>query len=126
MTYLYEYAQINNLLVVGTGNLSEATVGYFTKWGDGAHDFNPIANLTKREVYVLAKHLHVPESILTAKPSADLWEGQTDEDEMGITYNQIDDFILKGTTGIDEIDEIIKRKNEQNSHKLNSIQKFID
>lgn len=126
MTYLYEYAQINNLLVVGTGNLSEATVGYFTKWGDGAHDFNPIANLTKREVYALAKHLHVPESIITAKPSADLWEGQTDEDEIGITYNQIDDFILNGTTGVDEIDEIIKRKNEQNSHKLNSIQKFID
>ena len=82
--------------------------------------------MTKREVYVLAKYLQVPESIITAKPSADLWEGQTDEDEIGITYNQIDDFILNGTTGVDEIDEIIKRKNEQNSHKLNSIQKFID
>ena len=60
---------INNLLVIGTGNLSERTVGYFTKWGDGANDFNPIAKLTKKEVYIVAKHLQVPYSIINKKPS---------------------------------------------------------
>ena len=126
MTYLYEYAGLNNLLVIVTGNLSEATAGYFTKWGDGAHDLNPIANLTKREVYILAKYLQVPESIITAKPTADLWAGQTDEGEMGITYNQIDDFILNGTSGNVEIDKKIQERNERNLHKLNPIPQFND
>ncbi len=126
MTYLYEYAQINNLLVIGTGNLSEATVGYFTKWGDGAHDLNPLANLTKREVYILAKYLGVPEAIIKAKPSADLWPGQTDEDELGLTYEQIDEFILKGTSGDNNIDKIIQTKKDKNTHKLKPIAKFED
>ena len=122
----YEYAQINNLLVIGTGNLSEATVGYFTKWGDGAHDLNPLANLTKREVYILAKYLGVPEAIIKAKPSADLWPGQTDEDELGLTYEQIDEFILNGTSGDNKIDEIIQTKKDRNTHKLEPIAKFED
>ena len=126
MTYLYEYAQINNLLVIGTGNLSEATVGYFTKWGDGAHDLNPLANLTKREVYILAKYLGVPKAIINAKPSADLWPGQTDEDELGLTYEQIDEFILNGTSGDNKIDEIIQTKKDRNTHKLEPIAKFED
>lgn len=126
MTYLYEYAQLNNLLVIGTGNLSEATVGYFTKWGDGAHDLNPLANITKKEVYVLAKYLKVPTSIIGAKPSADLWPGQTDEEELGITYEQIDEFILNGTSGDNKIDEIIQTKKDRNTHKLEPIAKFED
>ena len=116
MTYLYEYAQINNLLVIGTGNLSERTVGYFTKWGDGACDINPIGMLTKKEVYILAKYLQVPESIINKKPSAGLWEGQTDEQELGIKYEQIDKFILNGTSGKEEIDELIKTKNAKIMH----------
>lgn len=124
MTYLYQYAQINNLLVIGTGNLSERTVGYFTKWGDGASDLNPMANITKREVYVLAKYLQIPESIINKKPSAELWEGQTDEAELGITYDKIDDYILKGTTGNKDDDEVIKLKNSKALHKLNPIQTF--
>lgn len=99
MTYLYEYASINDFLVIGTGNLSEITAGYFTKWGDGAHDINPLAKITKKEVYIIAKYLQVPESIINAKPSADLWPGQTDEAEMDITYKQIDDYILNGSSG---------------------------
>ena len=126
MTYLYEYASLNNLLVIGTGNLSEATCGYFTKWGDGAHDINPLAKLTKTEVYLLAKYLQVPESIINAKPSADLWAGQTDEDEMGVTYKQIDEYILNGTTGIEQIDEMINTKNARNLHKLSPIPTFND
>lgn len=124
MTYLYQYAQINNLLVIGTGNLSERTVGYFTKWGDGACDLNPLGMITKKEVYVLAKYLGVPQSIINKKPSADLWEGQTDEQELGITYAQIDEYILNGTSGDKNIDEIIKTKNKRVMHKLNPIPIF--
>lgn len=124
MTYLYQYAQINNLLVIGTGNLSERTVGYFTKWGDGACDINPMGMLTKREVYILAKYLQVPECIINKKPSAGLWEGQTDEEELGIKYEQIDEFILNGTSGSEEIDKLIKLKNERAMHKLKQIPIF--
>lgn len=124
MTYLYQYAQINNLLVIGTGNLSERTVGYFTKWGDGACDINPIGMLTKKEVYILAKYLQVPESIINKKPSAGLWEGQTDEEELGIKYEQIDEFILNETSGNEEIDALIKTKNEKIIHKLEPIPIF--
>ena len=126
MTYLYEYAQINNLLVIGTGNLSERTVGYFTKWGDGANDINPIGMLTKKEVYIMAKYLGVPSLIINKKPSADLWEGQTDEAELGISYSQIDEYILNGTTGNIEIDNIIKTKHERTNHKLKPIPIFND
>ena len=126
MTYLYHYAQINNLLVIGTSNLSERTVGYFTKWGDGGSDLNPIGMLTKREVYVLAKYLQVPDCIINKKPSADLWEGQTDEEELGIKYEQIDEFILNGTSGNEKIDELIKIKKERAMHKLNPIPVFDD
>mgnify|MGYP002710688125 FL=1 len=111
-------------MVIGTGNLSERTVGYFTKWGDGAYDINPIANITKREVYILAKHLQVPDRILNKKPSAGLWEGQTDEGEMGITYDQIDEFILNGTSGNSEIDEKIQEKKNRNMHKIEPISTF--
>lgn len=124
MTYLYQYAGINNLLVIGTGNLSEATVGYFTKWGDGACDLNPLANLTKKEVYILAKYLKVPDSIINKKPSAELWEGQTDEDELGITYEKIDKFILTGTTGNEIEDNLIKDKKEKAIHKHKPIPTF--
>lgn len=124
MTYLYQYAQINNLLVIGTSNLSERTVGYSTKWGDGASDLNPLGMITKSEVYILAKYLGIPECIINKKPSADLWEGQTDEEELGIKYEQIDEFILKGTSGNEEIDNVIKIKNERAMHKLNPIPIF--
>jgi len=124
MTYLYQYAQINNLLVIGTSNLSERTVGYSTKWGDGASDLNPLANITKREVYILSEYLQVPECIINKKPSAELWEGQTDEEELGITYDKIDNFILYGTTGIKEEDNLIKCKKQRALHKLNPIPTF--
>lgn len=121
MTYLYQYAQMNNLLVIGTGNLSERTVGYFTKWGDGACDLNPLANITKKEVYILANYLKIPDSIINKKPSADLWEGQNDETEIGITYEKIDDFILNKSI---ENDNLIKSKNAKILHKLKPIPTF--
>ncbi|WP_456370482.1 NAD+ synthase [Geoglobus sp.] len=91
----YYYANRLNRLVAGTGNKSELKVGYFTKYGDGGVDFLPIGDLYKTEVFELARHLGVPESIILKKPSARLWKGQTDEDEMGISYQKLD-AILKG------------------------------
>ena len=95
MITLYAYAAANNMLVAGTGNRSESAMGYFTKWGDGAYDFNPISDLTVTEVYQMLKELDCPEQIITKAPSAGLYEGQTDESEMGITYAAIDKYLLK-------------------------------
>ena len=124
MTYLYQYAQLTNRLVIGTGNLSERTVGYFTKWGDGACDFNPLALLTKKEVYTLALYLEIPACIIDKKPSADLWAGQTDEEELGLTYKQIDDYIIGNTSGNDEIDLKIEERIVKTAHKRAEIPVF--
>ncbi|MEE1505144.1 MAG: NAD(+) synthase, partial [Acutalibacteraceae bacterium] len=85
MLTLYAIAASENRLVAGTGNRSEAYVGYFTKWGDGAHDFNPIADLTVTEIYEFLRYLNAPEFIIKKAPSAALFDGQTDESEMGVT-----------------------------------------
>ncbi len=77
-------------LVVGTGNKTESLLGYSTIHGDGAFDFNPLADLYKAQVRQLAKELGVPEVIIKKAPSADLWAGQTDEDELGYTYDDMD------------------------------------
>jgi NAD+ synthase len=124
MTYLYEVAQLGRRFVIGTGYLAEGTVGYFTKWGDGAHDLNPLGMLTKKEVYALARYLQVPDSIIDKKPSAGLWEGQTDEDELGITYKQIDAYILDGTSGDVEADRKIAARMALSAHKVNKIPVF--
>ena len=118
MTYLYQFAQLNDCFVSGTGNLAERTVGYFTKWGDGACDFNPLAMLTKGEVRILARYLGVPDCIINKKPSAGLWEGQTDEEELGMTYNQIDAFILNGTSGDTDVDAQIEQRINFSIHKF--------
>ncbi len=96
MTALYTIAQTEGCLVAGTGNRSEISMGYFTKWGDGGYDINPIGDLTVREVYEFLAYFNAPQSIRTKKPSAGLWEGQTDEGELGISYDEIDDYLLKG------------------------------
>lgn len=93
MTVLYDQAMKNNALVVGTTNLSEYYLGYFTKWGDGAVDLEPLMSMTKTEVFEIAKLLGLPSIFLSKKPSADLWEGQTDEDEMGLKYSEVDKII---------------------------------
>ena len=116
MAALYAAAANNNALVAGTGNRSEAYVGYFTKWGDGACDFNPIADLTVTEVYEFLHYLNAPASILDKSPSAGLFDGQTDEKEMGVAYSSIDGFLLSGRTS--EADErIIKRMHAASGHK---------
>lgn len=99
MTTLYAIAQSRNSLVAGTGNRSEAHMGYFTKWGDGAYDFNPIADLTVTEIYEFLRYLDAPQNIITKAPSAGLFEGQTDEQEMKVTYAEIDALLLRGEHG---------------------------
>lgn len=94
MVVLYAHANKNDMLVAGTSNKSEMLTGYFTKFGDGGCDFEPIGELYKTDVWELAKGLGLPPSIIEKVPSADLWEGQTDEKELGVDYPKLD-IILK-------------------------------
>ena len=91
-------------------------MGYFTKWGDGASDFNPIADLTVTEVYEFLSYLNVPGHIIDKPPSAGLFEGQTDEQEMGITYQAIDDFLLTSEASNQE-QAIINKFHQASVHK---------
>jgi NAD+ synthase len=102
MMSLYYYARLKNYLVAGTSNKSEITVGYFTKYGDGGADILPLGNLLKSQVRELAKGLALPESIINKPPSAGLWSGQTDEAELKITYEQLDQAILEITSHRDK------------------------
>src|SRR5665647_1280577 len=120
MTTLYAIAQSKNLLVCGTGNRSEGYMGYFTKWGDGAFDFNPIGDLTVGEIYDFLKFLNAPKAIIEKAPSAALFEGQTDEKEMGITYKEIDNYILNGIATPEGL-EIIEKHHNASMHKRESL-----
>jgi NAD+ synthase len=114
MSTLYYFANKLNYLVCGTGNKSELMVGYFTKHGDGGVDILPIADLFKRQVRQLAKELKIPQNIIAKPPTAGLWYGQTDEVEMGITYDELDDILdrfcnhKKQVTGSKNVDKVIK------------------
>ncbi|MCL2844723.1 MAG: NAD(+) synthase [Chitinivibrionia bacterium] len=116
MTTLYAIAASENLLVAGTSNKSERYMGYFTKWGDGGCDFNPIADLTVGEVYELLRFLGAPEQIIEKAPSAGLFDGQTDETEMGISYANIDNFLLTGEANEKDL-TIIQRYHKTSEHK---------
>ena len=119
MTALYAVAASENRLVAGTGNRSEGHMGYFTKWGDGAYDFNPIADLTVTEIYEFLQYLGAPSSIIRKAPSAGLFDGQTDESEMGVTYQSIDNYLLTGTTN-DNDKAIINKFHQLSEHKRKS------
>ena len=93
MMTLYHHANTLGRMVVGTGNRSELEVGYYTKYGDGGVDLLPLGSLRKVEVRELAREIGVPERIIERPPSAGLWEGQTDESELGLTYEQLDGAI---------------------------------
>jgi NAD+ synthase len=95
----YLVANHENGLVLGTGNRTEALVGYFTKYGDGAVDCHPIGNLYKGQVRQLARHLGVAEDIVTKTPTAGLWEGQTDEGELGMGYDTLDAILALAVDG---------------------------
>lgn len=117
MSALYHLANVSGRLVIGTGNAAELAVGYFTKHGDGGVDILPLGDLTKHEVRGLARRLGVPEAVIERPPSAGLWEGQTDEAEMGLTYAQIDAYLRRGSSGSAEADERIRRMHAASAHK---------
>ena len=100
MATLYYVANTLNYLVAGTGNRSEITVGYFTKYGDGGVDVLPLGRLLKSEVCDLARELEVPEEVIVKAPSAGLWLGQTDEREMGFTYLDLENYLTKGPDAV--------------------------
>ncbi len=125
MTTLYAVAASENRLVAGTGNRSEAYMGYFTKWGDGAHDFNPISDLTVTEIYEFLKWLAAPRCVIDKAPSAGLFEGQTDELEMGVTYAAIDDYLMTGQAS-ERDKKIIERYHRKSEHKRTGIANYKD
>ena len=116
MTTLYAIAASENRIVAGTGNRSESYMGYFTKWGDGACDFNPIADLTVTEVYEFLRFLDTPCEIIDKAPSAGLFEGQTDEAEMGVSYESIDRY-LSGLEIEEHERQIIEGYHQRSMHK---------
>jgi NAD+ synthase len=116
MTTLYYYAALNNYLVAGTGNRSEITIGYFTKYGDSGVDILPLASFVKHDVWELARYFGVPKEIIEKAPSAGLWENQTDEGEMGITYKELDHYILTGE-GSDMVKKVVDELSRKSQHK---------
>jgi len=95
MTTVYYVGQSLGYLVGGTGNRAEIAIGYFTKYGDGAADFEPLASLYKYEVREIARILKIPEKIVDKVPSAGLWPDQTDEGEIGMTYDLLDEILYR-------------------------------
>lgn len=115
MTTLYAVAQSLGYLVIGTGNLCEAMVGYTTKWGDNASDFNPLGNFTVDEVRFIGSYLGVPDIVIHKAPADGLGR-QTDEEKLGVTYKQIEEYIETGKTDPEAM-AIIKDKYEKTRHK---------
>jgi NAD+ synthase len=116
MTTLYAIAANLHYRVCGTGNRSEGFVGYTTKWGDNAYDFNLIGNLTTEEVVAVGDSLGLPYDLVHKTPSDGL-SGKSDEEKLGVTYKQINEYIENGTSGDEEADEKIRLKYEYNKHK---------
>jgi NAD+ synthase len=117
MLVLYYHANLHNYLVVGTGNRSELKVGYFTKHGDGGVDLLPLARMVKSQVKEAARLLGVPCKVIEKPPTAGLWPGQTDEAEMGVTYDVLDNYILAGEAP-EDARGIIESMARRSAHKL--------
>lgn len=95
MTVLYDLSMAEHAMVLGTSNKTELLLGYSTLWGDSASAVNPIGDLYKTQVRQLSRYLQLPAEVLDKAPSADLWEGQTDEDELGFTYERVDALLAR-------------------------------
>ena len=122
MATLYYFANKENRLVVGAGNKSEIMMGYFTKYGDGGVDILPLGGLLKGQVRELARELGIPPRIIAKPPSAGLWAGQTDEQELGITYDDLDRILTAfesgGTVDLDpQLVDRVKRHMAETKHK---------
>lgn len=120
MTNLYLYGQNLSYMVLGSSNKSEYLVGYFTKWADSACDVYLLRDFYKSEVYELAKVLGVPDEIINKKPSAGLWKGQSDEGELGVSYDDIEKY-FEGETIDTEKAKRIQALYKSTQHKRDSI-----
>ena len=116
MITLYYTANQCRYLVAGSSNRSEITIGYFTKYGDGGVDMMPLGNLVKAQIRELAEYLEVPREIIDKPPSAGLWEGQTDEKDMGVTYEVLDNYILTGEAP-EELRKTLEARQAASRHK---------
>ena len=125
MVTLYAVAASENRVVAGTSNQSERYMGYFTKWGDAACDFNPISDLTASEVLEFLTFLKAPVSIIEKAPSAGLFEGQTDEEDMGVTYQAIDTYMETGKGSPEDI-AIIERYHYRSEHKRYGTRFYVE
>ena len=123
MMVVYDQSAAYGALVLGTGNKTEALLGYTTLWGDMACAFTPLGDLYKTEVRQLARYLGVPREIIEKKPSADLWEGQTDEGEIGLTYEEMDDLLVHLVDQGLEADEVARLGFDRD--KIGRIQSLI-
>lgn len=123
MVILYYFANLKNCLVAGTGNRSEVLIGYFTKYGDGACDFEPIGDIYKTQLKQLAKDWNIPDEIIDKPPRAGLWIGQTDEDEIGFTYDVLDELLYlivdKKLSNEDILKEMKKMKEVKEVDEIN-------
>jgi NAD+ synthase len=117
MLVLYYHANRFRYLVAGTGNRSQLSIGYFTKFGDGGADLMPLGHLVKSEVVELARYLEVPQTVIEKPPSADTWRGHTDEGELGFTYEQLEQYVL-GSLEDDSVRQRITTLRRNSSHKL--------
>jgi len=116
MLTLYYFANRLKYMVAGSGNRSELSVGYFTKYGDGGVDILPLGNLVKGQVKELAGFLGIPQQIIDKPPSAGLWEGQTDEGELGLSYEELDRYLVTGEAS-SELEGKIESMIAASSHK---------
>jgi NAD+ synthase len=117
MITLYYTTNQLQYIVAGSSNRSELAIGYFSKYGDGGVDIMPLGNLVKTQVRELAAYLGIPREIIAKPPSAGLWEGQTDEAEMGLSYEVLDNYILTGNVP-DDLKKIIEAKKATSQHKV--------
>lgn len=129
MATVYYIANLCGGVVLGTGNKSESMIGYFTKYGDGGVDLKPIANLYKHEVRELSRAIGVPQSVIDRPPSAGLWQGQTDEDEIGISYDRLDHILMAIEAGdTSSVDPVLLEKVQnmiaRSEHKREAVPEF--
>lgn len=107
MSILFDYSSKENALVVGTSNKTEIYLGYSTQFGDSACALNPIGDLYKTNIWDLSRYLKIPNELIEKKPSADLWEGQTDEQEMGLTYKEADQVLYRMLEENKTVEEVL-------------------
>lgn len=118
MIIIYNFANTRNALVIGTSNKTELAIGYGTKYGDLAADLEIIGDLLKSEVFDLARHLNLPDELINKTPSAELYSGQTDEEELGITYKDLDNILRQIEQGVTKEELIGKGLTPQSVHKV--------